>query len=180
MPAIPSNREFLGSDYKKFLDKYHEIYNTEFYMETYPGLDVELETEGWKQYMTRNMNEALECFDATFVLEKYINIVLDCQRYICENQEEFVRLIQICLDAGATFPSDMVFAPKYPDEGNLEDEIQNHYVRAVLIHNFRDFITFPNEWNDLPAVSWEDAIGICDKETLNRAVFSNLKYEVER
>lgn len=174
MPVVPSEQEFLESDYKKFLDKYQEIYSTEFYMETYPGLDVEIDTEGWKVYMSRNMNEALECYDATFVLRKYMKTALDSSRYICEDGgAECVHLVRLCLNAGARFPSDILFSLKYPNEGDVEDEIQNHNIRAVLIHNFKEFISFPNGWNDIPAVSWEEA------DDNDDAVLSNLKYQVE-
>lgn len=183
MPVIPSEHEFLESDYKKFLDKYREIHSTEFYMETYPGLDVEIETEGWNKFMLRNMNRALELYDPTYVLQKYIEIALDSPRYICQNEgEEPVRLVKLCLSAGASFPDHMLFSPKYQNEGDVEDEVQNHNIRALLIHNFKDFIQFPDEWRDLPAVSWEESYkdgDDDDPDTAIRIILSNLKYEVK-
>lgn len=139
------------TEYNVFLDKVHK------YLSGDPSLADELETYPghFHGYLMQHVSVALTTHDATFVLDKFIGMILESDRYINECLDTINEAIGRCISAGATFNYECLFTPKFTGNDNIEDEAQNHRIRGHLIDKYSHLITFPSEWTEIPPIYWE-------------------------
>lgn len=161
-----------------------ELFNTEFYDETYPELKKYINSfdgnwsEGSDSIYSMLQKFLEEGHDAQEGLDGFLHCVIDGYRYSFDYEHWFQKFIQLFLDKGASMKLSIVFEPKCKED--FEAEAYSYEVRAMLldsyskIKNIEDEVQKYADWKTVKGEYWEDLLD--SNEDFDTLRFKVLKF----
>lgn len=149
-----------------------ESLSTEYYGETYPAYEKQIEAGKTDMDIIRELLDA--GLNAQDGLDGFLRALLDGSRY-AEDMSDISDILEMFVAEGA-HPSDCLFAI---NGDSFEDEIQSYTIRGILIDELSELgvpVVYPYDWASIRATAWEDIDEEVIEADYQKACFMYLKY----
>jgi hypothetical protein len=169
--------------YEDYCDALKEALNSEFYEEEHPKYAEQHDIRGWFEVDKSIMIDFLDKgLDAQQGLNKYVQVLIESNRYAKDMQGEIDKYIQLFVERGAIPDIAPVYCSYHKTNNFLdfEDEVQVYTIRGILIDIFSQYIDVTNniDWSAIKETYYEDIIFMPNREyDFETARLMALKYE---